>query len=151
MSDFNMSPKGLFGKYCKIAYGYARFNDGKQQYHVYKIISNFRSNKYSDVPLVYQTENNPTVHDEIVDVVNVIHCGIDESKVIRVALKDIELTDEYKAHWIQIDDTKCRCSKCDVIASIAIYPFGDKNYCPNCGAYSGGKTICENETLGEEL
>ena len=39
-----------------------------------------------------------------------------------------------RGHWIQIDDTKCQCSACDVIAFIALYPSGaDKNFCPNCG------------------
>ena len=37
-------------------------------------------------------------------------------------------------HWTQVDDTKCRCSNCDIIALIGLYPHGDKNYCPNCGA-----------------
>ena len=37
-------------------------------------------------------------------------------------------------HWEQVDDTKCRCSHCDIIALIGLYPHGDKNYCPNCGA-----------------
>ena len=36
-------------------------------------------------------------------------------------------------HWIQVDETKCRCSNCDIIALIGLYPHGDKNYCPNCG------------------
>lgn len=35
--------------------------------------------------------------------------------------------------WIQVDSTKCRCSHCDIIALIALYPHGDKNFCPNCG------------------
>ena len=37
-------------------------------------------------------------------------------------------------HWTQVDDNKCRCSHCDIIALIGLYPHGDKNYCPNCGA-----------------
>ena len=36
--------------------------------------------------------------------------------------------------WKQVDETKCRCSRCDIIALICLYPHGDKNYCPNCGA-----------------
>lgn len=36
--------------------------------------------------------------------------------------------------WIQVEETKCRCSNCDIIALIALYPHGDKNFCPNCGA-----------------
>lgn len=38
------------------------------------------------------------------------------------------------AHWIQMDDTKCKCSNCECVATIALYPNGaDKNFCPNCG------------------
>ena len=36
--------------------------------------------------------------------------------------------------WKQVDETKCRCSRCDNIALICLYPHGDMNYCPNCGA-----------------
>ena len=39
-----------------------------------------------------------------------------------------------RGRWTQVDDTKCRCSNCDIIALIGLYPHGDKNYCPNCGA-----------------
>ncbi len=42
--------------------------------------------------------------------------------------------------WIQVDDTKCKCSECEVITLIAQYPHGDKNYCPNCGAKMDGGT-----------
>lgn len=42
--------------------------------------------------------------------------------------------------WIQVDSTKCRCSHCDIIALIALYPHGDKNFCPNCGAKMDGGT-----------
>ena len=30
------------------------------------------------------------------------------------------------AHWSQVDKTKCRCSNCDIIALIGLYPHGDK-------------------------
>ena len=36
--------------------------------------------------------------------------------------------------WKQVDETKFRCSRCDIIALIGLYPHGDMNYCPNCGA-----------------
>ena len=36
-------------------------------------------------------------------------------------------------HWIQVDETKCSCSNCNIIALIGLYSHGDKNYCPNCG------------------
>lgn len=39
-----------------------------------------------------------------------------------------------RGHWIQVDKNKCECSNCGIIVLIAVYPHGDKNYCPNCGA-----------------
>lgn len=94
--SFVLTGQDLFGRYANIAYGDKRYGtvSGVQDYHIYKVIQRFKSNAYCDVPLTYQTEHNCYIHDEIVDVVNVIHCGIDESEVIRVALKDIELIPE---------------------------------------------------------
>lgn len=36
--------------------------------------------------------------------------------------------------WIRVDDTKCKCSKCEIIHFIAQYPHGKIDFCPNCGA-----------------
>ena len=36
--------------------------------------------------------------------------------------------------WIQVENDKCKCDQCEVICFIGMYPFGHKNYCPNCGA-----------------
>lgn len=44
-----------------------------------------------------------------------------------------------QGHWIQVDDTKCKCSACEITHLIAQYPSGDKNYCPNCGAIMNGQ------------
>lgn len=41
---------------------------------------------------------------------------------------------EKTGHWIQIDSDKCKCDQCEVISFIAMYPNGDANYCPYCGA-----------------
>lgn len=49
-----------------------------------------------------------------------------------------------RGHWIQVDDTKCKCSACEITHLIAQYPSGDKNYCPNCGAIMDGKAICND-------
>lgn len=103
MSEFVLSGQELFGRYARIAYGHAL--GGEQDYHIYKCIQSFRSNCYCDVPLTYQTENNCYKHENIVDVVNVIHCGIDESRVIRVALNDVELlpsADVEPVKWLPI-------------------------------------------------
>ena len=44
-------------------------------------------------------------------------------------------------HWRQVDESKCECSNCGIVALIGLYPHGDKNYCPNCGAkMDGGKS-----------
>ena len=38
-----------------------------------------------------------------------------------------------KGEWIRVDNTKCKCSKCEVIHMIAQYPAGHIDWCPNCG------------------
>lgn len=44
-------------------------------------------------------------------------------------------------HWIRVDDTKLKCSECEVILFIAQYPTaGQINYCPNCGS-----KMCDND------
>lgn len=136
MSEFVLSGQELFGRYARIAYGHAL--GGEQDYHIYKCIQSFRSNCYCDVPLTYQTENNCYKHENIVDVVNVIHCGIDENRVIRVARNDIELLPaadvEPVRHgrWITVGvNYYTRISQCTNCC--AKYDFRSK-YCPNCGA-----------------
>ena len=73
----------MFGQYAKIPTG--RSGD----LHIYKIITRFHSNWYCDVPIIGLGDS--TLHEEVTGVLNVIHCGVDESKVIRVALKDCEI------------------------------------------------------------
>ena len=73
----------LFGRYANIPTDYS----GNK--HIYKVITLYESNCYCDVPLTVNSE--PALHKEIVPVLNVIHCGVDESEVIRVALKDCEI------------------------------------------------------------
>lgn len=54
------------------------------------------------------------------------------------AIPAADVVEVVHAYWIQIDQTKCKCSRCKVITLIAQYPHGDKNYCPNCGAKMDG-------------
>ncbi|MBR1910883.1 MAG: hypothetical protein IJ828_00855 [Treponema sp.] len=123
----------LFGRYAKIAHGYAL--GGDQDYHIYKIVQHFRSNFYCDVPLTYQTKNNPYNHSEVVDVLNVIHCGIDEDKVIRVAMKDCEILPEpdnvKHGKWLKEKRSLWSVAKCSVCGYISTECL---NFCGNCGA-----------------
>ena len=78
----------LFGWYCKIPYGH-QYNETKEK-HIYKIVGCFgKSNSWCEIPHTYQNET-PTRHETMEYVVNVIHGGLDETKVLRFALKDIE-------------------------------------------------------------
>lgn len=91
MSEFKVNTE-MFGKYAIIPTGYSK------EPHIYKIVSSFYSNSYCDIPIVYNSE--PTAHESIKTsenefglehCLNVIHCGIDETKVVRVALKDCKI------------------------------------------------------------
>lgn len=89
MSEFVVNGD-MFGQYVKIPTGYSG------ELHIYKVVSHFQSNTYCDVPIVAAStpvphEKSFTGLDSLEHVLNVIHCGIDESKVIRVALKDCEI------------------------------------------------------------
>ena len=128
----------MFGQYVRIPTGYSR------ELHIYKVVSCFQSNGYCDVPIVFGSE--PILHDKLEYVLNVIHCGVDESKVIRVALSDCEFIKEKTvpnvAHepvihgsWSWCSGTKYRCTNCgrhtnvDEVADEPVY-----NFCPYCGA-----------------
>lgn len=88
MSEFVVNAD-MFGLYAMIPYGHFYHETGET--HIYKIVNRHQSNTWCEVPLTYQTETNPKRHDTIEDVLNVIHCGIDERKVITVAMKDCEI------------------------------------------------------------
>lgn len=79
---FRMDDHLDFGGYAIIQTDYSKSP------HKYKIINVIRSNSYCDIPIL--TTSEPNWHNEVETVLNVIHCGIDETKVVRVALKDCE-------------------------------------------------------------
>lgn len=82
MSEFVIN-EDLFGRYCKIKQGYS----GEK--HIYKIVNTFESNTYKDVPLKWDKEEY--IHNGVIPVLTVIHCGIDETNCEIVALKDVEI------------------------------------------------------------
>ena len=73
------------------------------------------------------------------------NCNSEENHWNDYAIKDIirhipaaDVAPVKHGHWRQVDESKCECSNCGIIVLIAVYPHGDKNYCPNCGAKMDG-------------
>lgn len=127
MAEFVVN-RDMFGRYCRISTGTSG------DIHTYKIVSRIDSNGYCDVPLTPSSKEIP--HNKIVPVLLVIHCGIDESRVQRVALSDCEIVPtadvaEVKHGRWKKRGNKKTCSCCKFI----YYSNKDTwNYCPNCGA-----------------
>ena len=147
----------MFGQYAKIPTG--RSGD----LHIYKIITRFHSNWYCDVPIIGLGDS--TLHEEVTDVLNVIHCGVDESKVIRVALKDCEIIENEETKELRkyrkigtveecregVEKQKPKNPK----DSLKIDPVIDENgayvdadttvylLCPNCGEMVGIEDNCD--------
>ena len=140
MNEFNINTD-MFGGYAKIPTGFG--ND----LHTYKIICMKESNTYCDIPLGTSLTKE-TRHDKVIPILQVIHCGIDETKVERVALKDCEIvkipqTDHY-GRWIHEQNEFgfggwC-CSECGTRnynlphGVTNPYKFPSARYCPQCGA-----------------
>ena len=82
-----------FGRYAWVPTGV------KNNLHMYKVVGALRTNRYSETPLTPATIHNPYNHGDVADVFNVIHCGIDESEVVRVAMKDCELVGIENPPW----------------------------------------------------
>ena len=95
MSKFVVN-EDMFGKYCTIPTGCSRAE------HIYKIVTRIESNVYCDVPL-YSGQTEETTHKDVVSVLLVIHCGIDESKVIRVPLAKCKIC-AVPSGWISVND-----------------------------------------------
>lgn len=73
-----------FGDYVKIEmlrYGVPN------EFYIHKVVGSLRSNTWIDVPLE-TARYEMTQHESMEVVLNVIQCGIDETKVIRVRQKD---------------------------------------------------------------
>lgn len=72
-----------FGDYVKIEM--YRYNS-ENEFYIHKVVGAFESNTWIDVPLKWNSE--PKNHGRMEKVLNVIQCGIDETKVIRVRESD---------------------------------------------------------------
>jgi len=72
-----------FGDYVKIEmhrYGVPN------EFYLHKVVGALWSNVWIDAPLKWNSK--PTIHDHSERILNVIQCGIDETKVIRVKDSD---------------------------------------------------------------
>jgi len=70
-----------FGDYVKYPYGMSK------EMHIWKVVSSFQSNTYIKPPYMFNKE--PKIQNGgVVPVLNIIHCGIDETKVITVKESD---------------------------------------------------------------
>ena len=83
----------LFGRRCLIPYGYS------ERPFVYRIVSSdLKSNTWVEPPMTAQSEANPVHHDHSEDILIVVLDTLvsDDSKLHRVALKDVELLPDQK-------------------------------------------------------
>lgn len=72
-----------FGDYVQIE----MFRYGKQnELFIHKVVGALRSNAWIEAPLKW--DSKMIGHDQMEVILNVIQCGLDETKVIRVAQKD---------------------------------------------------------------
>lgn len=95
MSEF-VTNDDMFGKYCKIPTGCSRAE------HIYKIVARIESNTYCDIPLL-SGSTKETTHESVIPVLLVIHCGIDESEVIRAPLAKCKIC-AAPSGWISVRD-----------------------------------------------
>lgn len=136
MSEFVVNDD-MFGRYCRIK------TDFSEDMHMYKIVSLLESNNYCNVPLRWNS--GPTLHKEVVPVLLVIHCGIDETKVHRVALSDCEIqpiannTKTKHGKWVSVSfksgaNAGMKCNICGARIKYSEYFNGNHNFCHKCGA-----------------
>lgn len=59
----------------------------KNQWYIYKVMGRLESNYYVDVPVQCPGSNTP--HDEVVDVVACVCCGVCETEVLKYRLIDV--------------------------------------------------------------
>ena len=74
-----------FGDYCRIEMSrYGRANE----FYTHKVIQSLKSNVWVDVPV--QSPGHEEIHDECEPVLRCICCGIDETRVLRYRVEDVE-------------------------------------------------------------
>lgn len=85
MSEFVLTGSDVFGRYCRIEQ--FRYHSPNELF-LYKVVASLRSNSWCEVP--YKTASHEVAHDHMEDCVLAICCGIDETKVQRFRVADVE-------------------------------------------------------------
>lgn len=78
----------MFGRYVKIPHVLAE--NGEK--FIFKVVGRLQSNTYCSIPIGLGAKDQIQGKD-IIDVLRVIQCGVDETKVLTVALKDCEFVE----------------------------------------------------------
>ena len=99
MNKYILDYDDCFGKYVKIKTG------SSQEEHIYKVVGRLKSNFYLDTPIMPKAE--PKHHNDITEILNVIHCGIAEDTVLRVALSECEFIEPCKNFSDKDKETIC--------------------------------------------
>ena len=79
----------MFGRYVKIPHVLA--NDGGK--FIFKVVGRLQSNAYYNVPIGGINSKYEIRGAEMIDCLHVIQCGVDETEVLTVALKDCEFVE----------------------------------------------------------
>lgn len=85
-SDYKIPPSARnFGDYVSIE---QKRHGTSNEMFGYKVIGTLRSNTYVDIPV--QIPAKETVHNNIVDVVACVCCGVSEREVLRYKTSDVK-------------------------------------------------------------
>lgn len=113
----------MFGRYVKIPHVLAK--NGEK--FIFKVVGRLQSNAYYNVPIGGINSEYKIRGEEMADVLHVIQCGVDETQVLTVALKDCEfvepktnadrirnMTNKELAEFLSSDDFEA-CKNCDYL------------------------------------
>ena len=133
-TPYNMPSLGLFGKRCRILTGYDK------RPFVYRIVnSEWMSNTWSEPPITYQSGKNPVRHDHSENVLIVVVDTLinENSRLLRVALKDVELMNESSEETQEPDKRKYEYHTDHT--DCPWYISGEESKCPvTCSQYRDG-------------
>ena len=66
----------------------------ENEMYIHKVIGRLSSNAYVDVPV--RKNATEVLHDEIVDVVRCVCCGVSETEVLKYRVSDVQKIERFK-------------------------------------------------------